>query len=517
MDIIKNKKKIIDYLISNNMLIYPEMLHIFSDNIFIEKLCLLIDSGVDFNNIYNLISSYNVNNISSNNNINSTSNNENPSSNKNNSSKIKIINDSDLNNPLVKELNKPAPLPNKREVDHFVSYFSSRYKQIESMLKQRNDLSNILSIARLKAKKDRDQVSVIGIVRTKDITKNNNIILTLEDQTGEIKVLINKTNQEIFDIGKNIVEDEVIGVIGVNGDNILFSNLIIQPDIPLDKEFKKHDQEEYVIFLSDIHIGSKYFLKNEFNKFLSWINGETGTEKQRLIAKKVKYIFIAGDVVDGVGIYPNQENELDICDIYDQYKAAAELLSKIPKKITIVIGPGNHDAVRLPEPQPPLCNRYANPLYELKNVINVPNPAYLNICSSKSFSGFDILLYHGYSFDHYVANVDSIRLGGGYDRADLIMKFMLKRRHLAPAYKSTLFIPEIDYDGLVIEKIPDFFITGHIHKTAVSNYRNVTLICGSCWQSKTTFQEKVGHHPEPARVPVVNLKTRKVSILNFEL
>jgi len=95
------------------------------------------------------------------------------------------------------------------------------------------------------------------------------------------------------------------------------------------------------------------------------------------------------------------------------------------------------------------------------------------------------------------------------------MKFLLKRRHLAPSYSSTLYIPDNKTDPLFIEKEPDFFVTGHIHKTAVSNYKGITLISGSCWQSKTPFQEKVGHHPEPCRVPLANLKTREVKILKF--
>ena len=32
---------------------------------------------------------------------------------------------------------------------------------------------------------------------------------------------------------------------------------------------------------------------------------------------------------------------------------------------------------------------------------------------------------------------------------------------------------------------------------------------------QTSFQEKVGHHPEPSRVPIVNLKTREMKILKF--
>jgi len=95
------------------------------------------------------------------------------------------------------------------------------------------------------------------------------------------------------------------------------------------------------------------------------------------------------------------------------------------------------------------------------------------------------------------------------------MKFLLKKRHLAPSYKSTPYLPCHLEDPLLIKKIPDFFVTGHIHYAIAGNYRNITTISGSCWQAKTSFQEKVGHEPQPARVPLVNLKTRKIKIMKF--
>jgi len=403
----------------------------------------------------------------------------------------------------------------KREIKDFVAFFNARYKAIEKMLLGRQELQNTTSISRILQKKDRETVSVIGIVKDKQYTKNNNIMLEVEDPTGTIRVVISKNKPELYNAAKEIIHDEVIGVIGTSGDRIIFSNKLVWPDIPYTKELKKAPDKAYAVFLSDIHVGSTKFLPEEFNKFLKWLNGTAGNDAQREIAQHVKYIFIVGDLVDGIGIYPTQESELEIKDIYEQYSRCAELLQQIPKHIPIIICPGNHDAVRIAEPQPPLDREFAKPLWKLPNVVMVSNPSMVNIHSTEDFPGFNVLLYHGYSFDYYVANVDTIRLRGGYDRADLIMQFLLQRRHLAPTHTSTLYIPDPDKDPLVIETAPDFFITGHIHKSSVSNYRNVTLISGSCWQSKTTFQEKVGHHPEPCRVPIVDLQTRNVKILKF--
>lgn len=405
--------------------------------------------------------------------------------------------------------------PKKREPQDFVDYFSNKYRSIEKILKQHQELKNTISISKIMNKQEKEGITIIGMVSSKQTTKNGNLLLTLEDLTGQKRVIINKNKPQLFNEAKDIVLDEVIGVVGVNADTIIFANNIIWPDVPAGNELKKSNEEKYSLFLSDLHVGSSKFLPEDFERFLRWINGEIGNEQQKHIARRVEYIFIAGDLVDGCGIYPEQDKELSIKDIYDQYTECAKLLKQIPSHIPLIICPGNHDALRISEPQPPLSKEFAKPLYEMNNAVMVSNPAMINISSTSNFNGFDVMMYHGYSFDYYVAEVDSLRNLGGYDRADLIMKFLLKRRHLAPSHLSTLYVPDTQKDPLAIEKIPDFFLSGHIHKTATANYRNITLICGSCWQSKTAFQEKVGHNPEPSRVPIVNLQTRDIKILKF--
>ncbi len=403
----------------------------------------------------------------------------------------------------------------KYTVKDFSKIFLSRYRVLERIIRQRPEMKNVTSIHRLTQKKGREKISIIGLVTEIAETRNGNIIFTLEDTTGSIKVLANKTNEDISKKAKDLIFDEVVGISGTSGDGIIFSDDIVWPDLPLGRQLKKAPEDEFAIFLSDLHVGSNNFLEDEFKKFIQWVAGEVGTNEQKAMANKIKYIFIAGDVVDGVGIYPKQQEELTIDTIEGQYQAFTDLIKEIPTEKQIFICPGNHDVVHLAEPQPVFYREYTEDLHEMENVHLVSNPSMITIAKTEEFSGIDVLMYHGYSFDFYVANVDSIRNSGGYHRADLIMKYLLKRRHLAPAFKSTPYVPGYEEDPLLIKKVPDIMITGHIHYSSVANYKGVTMISGSCWQACTKFQEKLGHDPQPGRVPIVNLRTREVKVMKF--
>jgi DNA polymerase II small subunit len=409
-------------------------------------------------------------------------------------------------------------LDKKREVGDFVSLLRKRYNFLKSLLMSRNHLSSSISIKRLFSPSSRhgnDSARIIGMIYDIRKTGKGNYMIEVEDPTGSIKVFVSSDNPALVEVCQKLVPDAVIGIEGSFSKKMLFANQIFLPGVPISSRLKRSPDDAYALFISDIHVGSNQFLKEDFEKFLDWIRGERGSKEQKRLASLVKYIFVVGDLVDGVGIYPGQDAELDVKDIHKQYDIVAEYLSRIPHEKRIFVIPGNHDAVRLAEPQPIFPKRYAKRLYQMPNVEILTNPSMVRIHKKDGFPGFDVLMYHGYSFDHYVANVDAIRQGGGYDRADLIMRFLLDMRHLAPTHTSTLFVPDNRDDFLLIKKVPDFFVTGHIHKSSVSNYNSTTLICGSCWQDRTSFQEKVGHHPEPSKVPIVNLRTRDVKLLCF--
>ncbi len=140
-------------------------------------------------------------------------------------------------------------------VADFTSFFLTRFKALERMLSSRQDLTNLTSIKRLAQKAERETVSIIGMVYDKGLTKNGNISMTLEDPTGFIKVIISK-NSPAFAVAQDTSLDEVIGIVGSLGKDIIFANSIIYPDVPLLTEVKKSPDEAYIVNLSCVHVGS---------------------------------------------------------------------------------------------------------------------------------------------------------------------------------------------------------------------------------------------------------------------
>ncbi|MDO8555977.1 MAG: hypothetical protein Q7R96_02275 [Nanoarchaeota archaeon] len=439
--------------------------------------------------------------------------------------------------PLTKQELTPEPLPTvvqpdqypvivlktfkedlkKREASDFSTHLRNRYQGLRKLLSGRTELQEgLTSINKLKNKEEREITSIIGIVYDKRTTKNGHMELWLEDITGSIKVLITKDRREAFERAKDIALDEVVGVKGTMGKNVIFANTVLYPDIPKDHPLKKGPEDIYAAFISDIHVGSKKFLEKEFLNFINWINGNGPTPEDKIKANKIKYLFVVGDMIDGVGVYPGQETELAIPDIVKQYERAAELFGMIRKDLKIIIIPGQHDAIRNSEPQPPISKDYAPRFFDYPNILLVGNPTFLNIGATKEFEGITVLMYHGASFHYFIDNIDSLRLGKARDHPDILMKFLLQKRHLAVSHAATVYVPSINEDPMIIDPVPDIFCCGDMHRSAIATYNNVQTINGSCWQAKTNFQEKTGNNPDFCRVPIINLQTRAIEILKFD-
>lgn len=407
---------------------------------------------------------------------------------------------------------KSYSIPSRKiSVEDFTNYFRNRFIAIKNILQERAGFDNLISINKITAEKQ--NVSIIGMITSKSVTRNKHILIEVEDLTGRIRVLAHSGKHELMQKAKELVLDEIVAF-SCNGTNeMMFANDIVFPDIGI-PAVKNCPEEECAAFISDIHVGSANFLEKEFLKFVSFLNLESGSAEQKAIAEKVKYLFIAGDTVDGIGVFPKQEELLEIKDIEMQYAKLTEMLKKIRDSITIILCPGQHDAVRLAEPQPPLGS-YAPGLHSIKNLVLVSNPSIVEIGAAENFEGLKVLLYHGASFHSLIDDIEELRFKKASDSPTQVIKQILKKRHLAPSHSSVVYIPTKEGDPLAICEAPDIIATGEMHRAEVGYYNNILMIASSCWQSITPFEEKVGNHPDPCKVPILNLKTREVKIIDF--
>ena len=398
------------------------------------------------------------------------------------------------------EIHHPEINSRERDINDFYYTLKDRFEKTRSILRTRKELRNTLSINNIKKLNVvNEQISIIGIIKDIYETKNGNYILEIEDNTGDIKAFVSKDESSV-DV-ENIIVDDIIGLVGKYNGNFFYISSVVYPDIPFPDKINKINDDLNAVFISDLHYGSKNFIKKLENKFIKWINSN---DKEAL---KTKHIFIAGDIADGVGVYPTQKEDLEITDIYKQYESFENFVSNIPEHINIIVIPGNHDAVRSAEPQPKFDKKILKTIHYYKNVFLGPNPSYVTIHNQDNQKGIDILMYHGYSFTSIANTIPSLRQKGiGHPQE--IMKEVLKRRHLSPFYGATLQSPEKE-DYLVINKIPDIFHTADLHSHAIDNYKGVTLISSSTWQAQTSFQDRVGHIANPGKISLVNLKTRK--------
>lgn len=128
-----------------------------------------------------------------------------------------------------------------------------------------------------------------------------------------------------------------------------------------------------------------------------------------------------------------------------------------------------------------------------------------------SVEGVDILLYHGVSLDEVVAELPS----ASYESPAEAMRFLLRKRHLAPTYGGQNRIAPEERDYLVIDEIPDVLHCGHVHKLGVGEYHGVRTVNSGCWQRQTPFQRSVNIDPDPGFAPIVDLDTLDVTVRKF--
>jgi DNA polymerase II small subunit len=365
------------------------------------------------------------------------------------------------------------------KVQTFKDYFVSRFHQIRKLLIDCLSYKNITPIDIKSLKQSKKQEEYI-IARIFEITETQNYINFILDDLQDFiecryKRKENQTTKFITDIvlSFKIYKRKYIS-------EIIFPDISISPLKVVDRSKKI-----FASLISDIHVGSKLFEQDKFIRYIQYINS----------IPFVKYMILCGDLIDGVGVYPDQEKDLGILNVELQYKKLAELLSLVRKDITLIISPGNHDYLPVEEPQDILDKKFRD-LFEVNRTIFLPNPCLFDL------QGILYLMYHGRGMDSLLA---SGKFSADGDRVFELSEYLLKVRHLSPSYdaKNTNFI--LNKDLLVVNRKPDVFHIGHIHRGFIKDYKG-TLICNAgTWQKQTDFQKRMDLYPDLACFLLINL------------
>jgi DNA polymerase II small subunit len=397
-----------------------------------------------------------------------------------------------------------ASIATEGKLNDFVRYFNDRFETLGQLLRRRREVANAVPIKHAHA--HGKEVQLIGFVQATKTSPNGHVFIDLEDDTGTATILVHLNTPHLVGEASTLMPDEVIGVVasaGKDGD-LLIAKEIVRPDIPMARPRAETDNPLCAAFLSDIHVGSNTFLPKHFERMVAWFQGRGGSRRERALAGRVKYLVLAGDIVDGVGIYPGQEQALNVPDVTAQYAELSRLLEALPDHVHVVVQPGNHDAVRPTEPQPPF-NKEIQGLFGHLETTFVSNP------SSFRLDGRNVLSYHGFSMIDFATRVPGLRM----DQPMPIMQRMLRGRHLAPTYGGATPLSPEQHDYLVVDQVPDIFVTGHVHVNGLEQYRGVTMVNAGTWQEQTDYQKTHNLVPTPARMPVVELGSLNGTLVDF--
>jgi len=390
-------------------------------------------------------------------------------------------------------------------IEEYLEYFQDRFRRLQRFLRQRMDARDATTISEALKAPTNSKVKIIGMITEKRESKQRTFV-RLEDAEANATVFVPPNlEKSILEKVQALLLDQVVCISAIKGrDNLLILEDVFLPEIP-QKTPRKASEPVYAALTSDLHVGSKKFMREEFHRFLLWLNGKIGTPRLREVASHVKYVVIAGDLVDGIGVYPGQAGELAIKDIYRQYSVVARYLEHIPDYVELIVIPGNHDASRKALPQPAIPKDYAQPVYEARKIHSLGNPCTI------SLHDVELLLYHGRSIDDVVAVVP----GMSHNTPDKAMKLMLQCRHLAPIYGQRTPIAPEKRDFMVIERVPDIFHAGHVHVLKCDTYRGTQIVNSGAWQEQTEYMKRLGFVPVPGIVPVVNLQTLQLNTVDF--
>jgi DNA polymerase II small subunit len=387
------------------------------------------------------------------------------------------------------------------KLKEFVDLQVDKFTQLKKILKARPEGHDLIEISLLNRLENSAEVKFVGMLMEKRQTSKKNYILKFEDQTGMCTALIRPEPVELYNLVNHLLLDNVVIVEGYYSTNrdsksgIVLVNNLVFPDAPNTRRKKYAEEDLSICFISDTHFGSKDWLGKVWHRFIEYLKGNIGNDRQIKQAGKIKYLCVAGDLVDGIGVFPNQDKRLSIVDIYKQYDACADYFAEIPEHIKIIASPGDHDAVRKAIPSPAIPKDTAKKLYDIGTTM-VGCPALVNL------HGVSVQMFHGTSL------IDLNMSIPGLNNEDPVvtMREYIRARHLAITYGKKTEIAPLEKDWLVLDTLPDILHTGHLHKNGAGFYKGILLINSGCFQGQTSFMDNLGIVPDFGKPTIVDIK-----------
>ncbi|MEM3216000.1 MAG: hypothetical protein QXS17_03740, partial [Candidatus Micrarchaeaceae archaeon] len=139
----------------------------------------------------------------------------------------------------------------------FADHFNNRFEKLKRIIATGRQLT-VTNIENFSSYLSGREVSTIGMVYDKKITKNGHVLVTLEDQTGSINVLFAKPKKRegsfsrfsgdssaLYNTAMRIARDDVILIRGKLSKGLLIASAFSWPDIPVRP--RKQSEDDFAI------------------------------------------------------------------------------------------------------------------------------------------------------------------------------------------------------------------------------------------------------------------------------
>lgn len=162
----------------------------------------------------------------------------------------------------------PSPKITSAEgISGYSALFENRFLKFKQIIYNRPEAKLVKLLSSVIGLKSKEDLYVCGLVSERK-SERNFAKLVIEDNTGVLEVIV--FDKDLQKIANSLLLDQfVLARINSSKNGGFFVKEIILPDIP-EHEPNRSETEAYAVFLSDLHIGSKFFMEKEFDDFVSW-------------------------------------------------------------------------------------------------------------------------------------------------------------------------------------------------------------------------------------------------------